>query len=70
MRNEKVDAKSDHYMLVGMPMTGLMYFGMGLMAVGYAAVLYGLAPRFSRGPAHEFLFATRTGRTWPWSTGP
>ncbi len=44
-----LDAKSDHYMLVGMPMTGLMYFGMGLMAVGYAAVIYGLAPRFSRG---------------------
>ena len=29
-----------------------MYFGMGLMVVGYAAVIYGLAPRFSRG-GHE-----------------
>ena len=27
-----LDAKSDHYMLVSMPMSGLRYFGMGLMA--------------------------------------
>ena len=43
-----IGARHQHYMLAGMPMGGLMYFGMGLMAVGYAACIWGLAPRFSR----------------------
>ncbi|HVV59420.1 MAG TPA: MFS transporter [Gaiellaceae bacterium] len=41
-------AKDDGYMLKGMPMDTWMLVGMGLMAVGYAAVLVGLAPRFGR----------------------
>ena len=47
-----VEAKPEHYMLAGMPMDGWMLFGMGLMVVGYALVLYGLAPRFAR-TVHE-----------------
>jgi putative MFS transporter len=43
-----LSAKDDHYMLVGMPWDPLMIVGMALMAVGYALVIYGLAPRFSR----------------------
>jgi len=46
-------AKSDHYMLRGMPMDNWMLFGMALMVAGYASVIYGLAPRFSRHAAHE-----------------
>ena len=42
-------AKSDHYMLRGMPMDNWMLIGMALMVVGYAAVIYGLAPSFRRG---------------------
>src|SRR5665213_3070047 len=44
-----LSAKNDHYMLSGMPWDGWMIFGMGLILVGYALVLYGLAPRFSSG---------------------
>ena len=44
-----LNAKSDHYMLAGMPWDGWMIAGMGLIVAGYAGVLYGLAPRFSRG---------------------
>src|SRR5580704_18126278 len=42
-------ARSDHYMLRGMPMDNWMLFGMALMVVGYAAVVYGLSPSFKRG---------------------
>ena len=45
-------AKSDHYMLRGMPMDNWMLAGMALMVAGYASVIYGLAPRFSRHAAH------------------
>jgi MFS transporter, putative metabolite:H+ symporter len=44
-----LSAKSDGYMLRGMPMDNWMLFGMGLMVVGYVLVIYGLAPRLSRG---------------------
>src|SRR3984957_11677856 len=44
-----LSARHNHYMLSGMPWDGWMIFGMGLMLVGYILVLYGLAPRFSRG---------------------
>ena len=46
-------AKSSGYMLRGMPMDNYMLVGMGLMVAGYALVIYGLAPRFSRQSAHE-----------------
>src|SRR5476651_257957 len=42
-------AKDDHYMLRGMPWDRWMVVGMATMLVGYALVLYGLSPRFSRG---------------------
>jgi len=41
-------ARSDHYVLRGMPMDNWMLVGMALMVVGYGAVIYGLSPRFSR----------------------
>ena len=44
-----LSAKSDHYMLAGMPWDNWMIAGMALMFAGYASVLYGLSPRFSRG---------------------
>jgi MFS transporter, putative metabolite:H+ symporter len=40
-------ARHDHYMLVGMPFDRWMDLGMVLIAAGFAAVLYGLAPRFT-----------------------
>ncbi|HEY5058074.1 MAG TPA: MFS transporter [Gaiellaceae bacterium] len=46
-------AKSNHYMLRGMPMDNWMLIGMALMVAGYAAVIYGLAPRFSRHTTQE-----------------
>ncbi|MES1247763.1 MAG: MFS transporter [Actinomycetota bacterium] len=45
-------ARDMHYQLVGMPWDRWMVLGMALMICGYAAVLYGLAPRFARGAAH------------------
>jgi putative MFS transporter len=41
-------ARSDHYMLRGMSMDTWMLVGMVLMAVGYGAVVYGVAPSFVR----------------------
>jgi putative MFS transporter len=38
-------ARDDGYMLRGMPWDGWMIFGMALMLGGYAAVVYGIAPR-------------------------
>jgi MFS transporter, putative metabolite:H+ symporter len=46
-------AKDDHYMLSGMPWDRWMILGMGLMLAGYALVLYGLSPRFSRGATRQ-----------------
>jgi MFS transporter, putative metabolite:H+ symporter len=46
-------ARDDHYMLAGMPWDGWMIGGMCLMFAGYASVIYGLAPRFSRGTQSE-----------------
>ena len=46
-----VSARHDHYLLVGMPFDLWMDIGMGLVVAGFAAVLYGLAPRFRRGQA-------------------
>jgi MFS transporter, putative metabolite:H+ symporter len=43
-----VSARDDHYMLRGMPFDVWMDIGMALIASGYVAVLYGLAPRFRR----------------------
>ena len=42
-------ARHDHYLLRGMPWDGWMILGMALMAVGYALVVFGLAPSFRRG---------------------
>jgi putative MFS transporter len=44
-------ARDDHYMLAGMAMGGWMILGMGLIAAGYAAVVWGLAPRIGRAAA-------------------
>ncbi|HVU76291.1 MAG TPA: MFS transporter [Gaiellaceae bacterium] len=44
-----LSARDDHYMLSGMPWDRWMILGMALMAAGYAAVVYGLAPSFRRG---------------------
>jgi MFS transporter, putative metabolite:H+ symporter len=46
-------AKDQHYMLRGMPWDRWMILGMGLIVAGYAAVVYGLAPRFARSAAQE-----------------
>ena len=43
-----LSARHDHYMLRGMGFDLWMDIGMGLIAGGYVAVLYGLAPRFRR----------------------
>jgi MFS transporter, putative metabolite:H+ symporter len=63
-----LSAKDDGYMLKGMPMDGWMLVGMGLMAAGYAAVIYGLAPRFSRRqhetPDVEFEALEESKLTW------
>jgi MFS transporter, putative metabolite:H+ symporter len=54
-----VGARHDHYMLAGMGMGGWMYLGMGLIAVGYAAVVWGLAPGLSRGAAEPSRLQVR-----------
>ncbi len=46
-------AKDDHYMLSGMPWDRWMVVGMAVMLAGYALILYGLSPRFSRGAARQ-----------------
>ncbi len=43
-----IGARHMGYMLVGMPFDPWMDIGMGLIVLGFASVLYGLAPRFSR----------------------
>lgn len=48
-----LSAKNNHYMLSGMPWDRWMIIGMVLIAAGYALVLYGLAPSFSRGASRE-----------------
>jgi|tagenome__1003787_1003787.scaffolds.fasta_scaffold20989796_9 putative MFS transporter len=37
-----------NYILAGMPMDPLMYFGMAIMVVGYILVFWGIAPRLGR----------------------
>src|SRR5439155_16942920 len=39
-------ARSDHYQLTGMGMSGLMLLGMALILGGFGAVYYGLSPKF------------------------
>jgi putative MFS transporter len=43
-----MQARSMHFQLSGMPMNGLMYCGMGLIAAGLAAATYGLFPAQDR----------------------
>jgi putative MFS transporter len=46
-----IGARDNHYQLAGMPMSALMYFGMGLILAGLAATTYGLFPaRIHRAP--------------------
>jgi putative MFS transporter len=48
-----LSARDDDYMLRGMAFDRWMNIGMVLIAGGYAAVLYGLAPRFRQGETSE-----------------
>jgi putative MFS transporter len=48
-----IGARHDGYMLVGMPFDIWMDIGMFFIAAGFVAVLYGLAPKFSKASASQ-----------------
>lgn len=56
-----LNARYMHYQLAGMPMSGLMYMGMGLILAGLVATTYGLfPPRNQRAPDASAEFQLHT----------